>query len=73
MADSRITFDATAKDAYGNDVADGAALVAALTFEIFESVPKNSGTAPDASSGGLNNGTGLLFASVEGVAELSGL
>ena len=27
-------------------VADGAALVAALTFEIFESVPKNSGTAP---------------------------
>ena len=72
VADSRITFDATAKDAYGNDVADGAALVAALTFEIFESVPKNSGTAPDASSGGLNNGTGLLFASVEDVAELSG-
>ena len=72
VADSRITFDATAKDAYGNDVADGAALVAALTFEIFESVPKHSGTAPDASSGGLNNGTGLLFASVEDVAELSG-
>ena len=72
VADSRIAFDATAKDAYGNDVADGAALAAALTFEIFESVPKDSGTAPDASSGGLDHGAGLLFASVEDVTELSG-
>ena len=65
-ADSLIFFNATARDAYGNDVADGAALAAALTFEIFESV---DGAAPATEGGGLDHGAGLLFAATEDVTE----
>jgi len=68
VADSLISFTATAQDAYGNDVVDGAALASALTFEIFESI---NGTKPDVDSGGLAFGAGLLFASTEDVTELA--